>query len=250
MLISEAIAQLFDVNEFITSSNFITIADLGCSVGPTTFATVNNIVEAIKLKYKSQNVQAEEDIQFQVFFNDHVSNDFNKLFKSLPSDREYLAAGVPGSFHRRLFLKGSLHFVNSAYTLQWLSRIPKELVDKQSPAWNKGRIFYTDAPKEVVEAYSAQFARDFEVFLIARAEELVSRGFMALLLPCLTVEALHSQSSLIGVVDLLGVSLMDMVKMVSTFQLKLVILSSHHKHWHLGCHMAALTSQAELSFEH
>ncbi|KAK7849230.1 putative s-adenosylmethionine-dependent methyltransferase [Quercus suber] len=56
-----------------------------------------------------------------VFFNDQFSNDFNTLFISLPPNRQYFAAGVPGSFYGRLFPKASLHFIHSSYALQWLS---------------------------------------------------------------------------------------------------------------------------------
>ncbi|KAJ9564524.1 hypothetical protein OSB04_000490 [Centaurea solstitialis] len=145
-LISEAIEDKLDVDHFLASSNSINIADLGCSLA---FVAVKNIVES-----------------------------------SLPPNRQYFAAGVPGSIHGRLFPKGALHIVNSSYALYWLSKIPDELVDKDSPSFNKGKIFYTNSGSKVVEAYAAQFARDMEAFLNARAEELVSGGLVALLLPC------------------------------------------------------------------
>jgi hypothetical protein len=52
-----------------------------------------------------------------------------------------------------------------------------------SPAYNRGRIFYANAPAEVCEAYLAQFAKDMECFLGARAQEIVPGGLMALLIP-------------------------------------------------------------------
>ncbi|KAK3036520.1 hypothetical protein RJ639_030961 [Escallonia herrerae] len=211
-LISKAVTEIFDVNQFIASSNSISIADLGCSVGPNTFIAVKNIIESVEQKCQSQGLDSHV-IEFQVFFNDHVANDFNTLFKSLPCDRRYFAAGVPGSFYGRLFPKASLHFVNSSYSLQWLSKVPKEVVDKNSPAWNKGRIYYTNAPDEVIQAYSTQFARDMGSYLKARAEELVCGGLMALLIPCVPVGIPPSQSPLIAVVDLLGESLLDVANM-------------------------------------
>ncbi|KAI3665568.1 hypothetical protein L6452_44195 [Arctium lappa] len=200
-LISEAIEDKLDVDRFLASSNSINIADLGCSLA---FVAVKNIVESVKRKTPDDK---REDIQFQVFFNDHVFNRFDKLFQSLPSNRQYFAAGVPGSIHGRLFPKGALHFVNSSYALYWLSKIPDELVDKESPSFNKGKIFYTNSCSKVVEAYAAQFARDMEAFLNSRAEELVSGGLMALLLPCLEVKTYP----LVEVVDLLGDCLTEMM---------------------------------------
>ncbi|KAK3012447.1 hypothetical protein RJ639_010370 [Escallonia herrerae] len=211
-LISNAIAEIFDVNHLTTSSGSIGIADLGCSVGPNTFITVKNIIDSVELKCQSHGFGSQV-LEFQVFFNDHVSNDFNMLFKSLPNDRHYFAAGVPGSFHGRLFPKASLHFVNASYAIHWLSRVPKDVVDEQSPAWNKGRVYYTNAPNQVIKAYSAQFARDMDSFFEARAQELVSGGLMTLVIPCLPVGTAPSQSPIMAVADLLGDSLLDMANM-------------------------------------
>ncbi|KAK6290147.1 hypothetical protein POUND7_001688, partial [Theobroma cacao] len=104
-----------------------------------------------------------------VVFNDIVSNDFNTLFKSLPSDRQYFVAGVPRRFQGRLFFKAFLRFVHSSYALLWLLNAPKELMDKNS-----------------------------HHFLAARAEELVDGGLMALVLdnisPSLQLPWKHNQS--------------------------------------------------------
>ena len=86
VLINEAIAEKLDLKQVISSKLF-TIADLGCSTGPNTIIAVENIMEAVKLKYQSFG-SSQEALEFQVFFNDHVSNDFNTLFKSLPSDKQ------------------------------------------------------------------------------------------------------------------------------------------------------------------
>ena len=61
------------------------IADYGCSTGPNAFLAVQNIVEAVELKNKS--LQQSPPLEFHVFFNDLVDNDFNTLFNALPSPR-------------------------------------------------------------------------------------------------------------------------------------------------------------------
>ncbi|XP_057993318.1 loganic acid O-methyltransferase isoform X1 [Hevea brasiliensis] len=116
--------------------------------------------------------------EFQVFFNDQAMNDFNTLFTSLTQERQYFAAGVPGSFYDRLFPNSSLHFVHCSMSLHWLSKVPEELLDENSHAWNKGRVHYANAPNEVVNAYSSQFAKAMENFLNARSEELLTGGMM------------------------------------------------------------------------
>ncbi|OVA12886.1 SAM dependent carboxyl methyltransferase [Macleaya cordata] len=212
-MIKEAIVDKLDIQYLTNSSNTFGIVDLGCSVGPNTFITVQNIIEAVDLKYKSQGLISPD---FHVFFNDHTSNDFNTLFASLiqdPEKRRYFATGVPGSFHTRLFPKGTLHFVHSSYALHWLSRVPKEVVDINSPAYNKGRINCTNAPREVLEAYATQYAKDMEAFLHARAQEIVCGGLMVILVPAIPNATQPFPVSPRILFDLLGSCLLDMAKM-------------------------------------
>ncbi|KAI8019932.1 putative S-adenosylmethionine-dependent methyltransferase [Camellia lanceoleosa] len=217
-LMNAAIVDNLDLNQLnrvSASSNSFKIVGLGCSVGPNTFIAVQNIIESVKLVCQCQGLDSEA-LEFQVLFNDQASNDFNMLFKCLSKGRQYFAAGVPGSFHGRLFPKSSFHLMHSSYSLQWLSKVPPELVDKQSPAWNKGRIYYGGAPKEVFEAYEAQFAKDMESFLNARALELVPGGLMALAVPCHPSDTPPSPFFLMVLIQLLEAILNDMANMVKT----------------------------------
>ena len=130
--------------------------------------------------------------EFIVLFNDHVSNDFNTL-------------QVP-SFHGRLFPKESLHFIHSSFALQWLSKVPIEVMDEGSPTWNKGRIFYIDTQKEVVEAFATQFAKDMKSFLFARAQELVVGGLLALFILGIP-DVMSNSDTFIGTeLDLVGLA--------------------------------------------
>ncbi|XP_028757827.1 farnesoic acid carboxyl-O-methyltransferase-like [Neltuma alba] len=101
--LQNAVTKKFDFKAISASSkNLICIADLGCSTGPNTFIAIQNIIEAIQFKCQSQNQSTPEIL---VFFNDQASNDFNTLFQNLPPNRNYFAAGIPGSFYGRLFPK-------------------------------------------------------------------------------------------------------------------------------------------------
>ena len=182
-IIDDVIAEKLDVEKEISSSkSTFRIADLGCSVGPNTFTAMQNIIDVVQQKYESQDL-ATHMPEFQVFFNDHASNDFNTLFASLPPKRLYFATGVPGSFYGRLFPESSPQLVHSSYALQWLSKFPEELLNKNSTAWNKGRVHYTNAPDEVAHAYPTEFAKDMTIFLDTRAKELVQGGIMVLIMP-------------------------------------------------------------------
>ncbi|XP_024929199.3 loganic acid O-methyltransferase-like [Ziziphus jujuba] len=210
-LINKGIAEKLYLNNISSSSNTFRLADLGCSVGPNTFLAVENIVDSVEDKYKSQGLNHHLP-EFQVFFNDHISNDFNQLFSSLPPERRYYATGVPGSFHGRLFPSSSLHFVYSSHAVHWLSRVPKEVLDKNSPAWNKGRIHYSNSPIEVVKSYEAQYVKDMERFLNARAQEIVHGGLMALLVPACPNETPHSELFFNKITELLGSCFMELAK--------------------------------------
>ncbi|BBH04156.1 S-adenosyl-L-methionine-dependent methyltransferases superfamily protein, partial [Prunus dulcis] len=179
------------------SSTIFRIADLGCSAGPNTFIQVKNIIDAVSQKYHQSAVELPE---LQVYFSDLVSNDFNYLFATLPRDKQYFAAGVPGSFHGRLFPKASLNFVYSAYALHWLSKLPQVLSDANSPAFNK-----------VGQAYSAQYAKDIECFFHARGQELAPGGLMVLLIPGRPHGTLPAQGSLAPFFAPLESTLADMV---------------------------------------
>ncbi|XP_028757781.1 probable S-adenosylmethionine-dependent methyltransferase At5g38100 [Neltuma alba] len=209
--LQSAIASKFDLKTICASStNPICIADLGCSTGPNTFIKVQNIVEAIRIQCQSQNQSTPEIL---VFFNDQVSNDFNSLFQKLPSNRNYFAFGVPGPFYGRLFPRQSLHLVHSSSALNWLSKLPRELTDRSCGAWNKGRIYYTNAPSEVEDAYKRQFKIDLETFLHARAQELVSNGLMAIM-TCAAHDVIDFNTDLYAgkELELSGSCLMDMAR--------------------------------------
>ncbi|KAH6763073.1 S-adenosyl-L-methionine-dependent methyltransferases superfamily protein [Perilla frutescens var. hirtella] len=185
------------------------IADFGCSTGHNSFPAIEIITEAIEKKFETLRPE------FQVFFNDQVMNDFNTLFHSLPQRKRNLyAAGVAGPFHGRLFPKASLDFAYSSCALNWLSQVPEAVADHTSPAWNKGRVHYTGAKHQVFEAYSNHYANDINSFLQARAEELVTGGLMALLVPADPApRCSHGSATSFTTpteIDLLGSCLVDM----------------------------------------
>ncbi|KAJ0037285.1 hypothetical protein Pint_22445 [Pistacia integerrima] len=212
--IDDTIARKLDVKSILSSpypTNTIRLVDCGCAVGPNTFNTMQDLIETIKQKYKSQCPDSEMP-DFQVFFNDQSYNDFNTLFTSVPQETQYFVAGVPGSFHKRLFPELFLHVVHVSHALHWLSKAPEELLDRSSAAWNKGRIHYAFAPKEVVNAYANQFARDLESFLKARAKEIVSGGIIVISNPSIPDGMPFSQIANGLMYDCMGAIFYDMVK--------------------------------------
>ncbi|KAL5701212.1 tyramine N-methyltransferase [Ranunculus cassubicifolius] len=160
------------------------IADLGCATGNNTLSLVELVVENLKERYcKELGTEPE----FEVFFSDLPSNDFNSLFRSLPplndsKKAQYYAAGVPGSFYHRLFPKGKLHLAVSLSALQWLSHLPEDVLDKKSLAWNEGRVWIDGAKTQVVEAYAKLAEEDLNAFLQCRKVEMARGGMLFILM--------------------------------------------------------------------
>ncbi|KAI3455090.1 hypothetical protein Pfo_011753 [Paulownia fortunei] len=198
-MIKEAITEKLDAKILLFISSTFRIVDFGCSVGPNTFFTMENVIEAVENKCFLQGLDSK-NMEFQVFFNDHAANDFNRLFASLPPDRQCHAAGAPGSFHGRLFPRASISLAHSSYALQWLSKVPERLSDSKSTAWNEGKIHYTGSPREVVDAYADH----------ARAEEIVEGGLMILIMPGIPDGVCHSQLPAGVLFNFLESSLMDL----------------------------------------
>ncbi|KAK6921654.1 SAM dependent carboxyl methyltransferase [Dillenia turbinata] len=208
-ILQKEIRDKFDVVKPSPSESLtVKIADFGCSTGPNTFHAVQIILEAIQHNLQSETLDSQGP-EFQVFFNDLVTNDFNTLFASLPPKRQYYAAAVPGSFYDVVLPKSSLHFAYSAFSLNWLSKLPLEIMDENSPAWNEGMILYSSKRKDVLRAYAVQFADDFESFLCARKQELVSGGLVSVLVSGVPIGTSFSETSTGKLYEIFGSCFVD-----------------------------------------
>ncbi|KAJ7539482.1 hypothetical protein O6H91_11G095400 [Diphasiastrum complanatum] len=171
--------------ELPTDGTVVAVADLGCSTGPNTVSVVNFVVGRLRQRFmdSDSDLMKSNMPDFQAFFSDLPSNDFNTLFQmlcALHNEDEspciegfrprgsYFVAGVPGSFYKRLFPRSSLH-------------IPPAVQDKNSPAWNKGESWINHPNRAVAEAYEQQAKEDLSMFLVHRATELAPGGLLFLL---------------------------------------------------------------------
>jgi len=135
-----------------TGAAVFRIADLGCATGMNTFLAADTIVTAIKSTFTRHSMDVPE---FQLYFGDLPSNDFNTLLRTLPpflagdmtsgdakavtaaahgerkppARRFYFAAEVSGSHYGRLFPRQSLHFCHSSVSLHWLSQVSEITFD-------------------------------------------------------------------------------------------------------------------------
>ncbi|CAA7055670.1 unnamed protein product [Microthlaspi erraticum] len=203
------------------------IADFGCSNGPNTFHAVQTIIDTVKCKQLKENNNEVSlmPLEFQVFFNDQTNNDFNTLFKTQPIECGYFSVGVPGSFHGRVFPRNIIHIGHTSYTTHWLSKVPENVCDKKSLAWNNNYIHCNHSLEEVTKAYKVQFVKDMRVFLEARAEEIVHGGLMIVLGQCLADGVTMSETWQGIVLDMIGDCLMDMAKSGVTSEEKIELLN-------------------------
>ena len=127
-ILEESIEQLY----ITLIPECLKMADLGCSTGFNTLLVVSDVLEIIGTKSKMLNLPPPS---LQAFLNDLPGNDFNTIFRSLPSFYTKLEnekgssfghcfiTTVAGSFYGRLFPSNSLHFVHSSYALMWISMV-------------------------------------------------------------------------------------------------------------------------------
>ncbi|KAF8099862.1 hypothetical protein N665_0236s0023 [Sinapis alba] len=179
------ISSLQSIKLFSTSPPLIRIADLGCATGSNTFDTVDTVVETLRGLFTA--VYGDASPEFEAFFCDLPSNDFNMLFrlfseKQKVDSSKYFAGGVAGSFYDRLFPRGTIHVAVSLSALHWLSQIPEKVVEKGTRTWNKGKTWIEGTKKEVVDAYAEQSDKDLDNFLKCRKEEMVEGGVLFVLM--------------------------------------------------------------------
>jgi len=99
------------------------IADLGCATGPNALLMVSDAVEAVLAE------NHHPPPQLHVFLNDLPANDFNAVFRLLPSSPLaatgccLVSAAWPGSFYGRVFPEASLDYVVSSSSLHFLSKV-------------------------------------------------------------------------------------------------------------------------------
>lgn len=155
----------------------LVVAELGSSSGPNAITKVALIIDSLKPRFQTYKRVPD----FQVFFNDLPSNDFNNLFQLWSSDeraKNIYCAGVPGSFYGRLFPDSSVHVFNSDNSLQWLSKVPEAVLDKDSPAYNRGNAWIQHSQPAPARAFQQQALQDLKDFLMARAAELAPGGVL------------------------------------------------------------------------
>lgn len=162
----------------------IRIADLGCATGTNTVSDVDFVVKTLRnlCEHGLSNGGGDSGpMEFQAYFSDLPSNDFNGLFNLLDQPiSPCFVAGVPGSFYKVLFPRSSIHVCFSIMALHWLSEVPEAVVQKASSLFNKGRTWINRGRHDIAQAYSKQSQKDLTTFIKCRAQEMAPGGVLFL----------------------------------------------------------------------
>nr|PNR53505.1 hypothetical protein PHYPA_007180 [Physcomitrium patens] len=177
-----SLAEAVHIMNLHINPSLLRIADFGSATGRNSLACMDFVVACIRREYQSRNSLMPE---IQAFFNDLPANDFNTLFSLLPPMkgaeepgaglvREYFAAGVPGSFYRRLFLRD----IPALFALDFTGTIPAEVTDPESELYNRGSCWIMGGKPSIAQAFAEQSKTDLRKFLQCRAAELVPGGIL------------------------------------------------------------------------
>lgn len=145
-------------------SGSIGLADLGCSEGKNSLMLMRRLIELVRQR-SSQPVM--------VTHNDLPANNWNGFFHSLTGyGSDTWAQANATSFFQPIVPPGSLHIACCYSAVHWLSQVP--------PVPNPSGVLFALMEEPSRQVLAEQAARDWEAFLLARAQELVSGGRLVL----------------------------------------------------------------------
>lgn len=135
------------------------------------------------------------------------------LFQNLPLKRPYTAAGVPGSFHGRLFPTCEDLF-HSAFALRWLTWVPDEMKAPSLPLGTEGGRLMLIVPWKSLRPTKSSSRTTSGPFSYARSTEIAHNGPLAILMLCRLDGSAASVSVIIEGIECLGLALVDMIREV------------------------------------
>ncbi|WP_050930044.1 hypothetical protein [Aestuariivita boseongensis] len=156
-----------------TQTGAITFTDMGCADGGTSLDMWGAVLGDLRAEFPGHALQ--------LTYTDLPKNDFSQLFQivhgltDLPSyadkiDNLYIMASAT-SFHHPIVPPGTLNLGFSATASHYISETPAQIPD---------HVHMVGSTGAVRDAFRAQGARDWEAFLLARAQELAPGGRLVL----------------------------------------------------------------------
>ncbi|MEL7464556.1 MAG: SAM-dependent methyltransferase [Pseudomonadota bacterium] len=149
------------------------MTDMGCADGGTSIDMVGRVLGDVRRRCPSRPIQ--------MTYTDLPKTDYSQLFQIVHglTDTASYAEDIPElyvsasatSFHRRIVPPGTLDIGHSATASHYITEVPAVIED---------HVHMVRATGETRAAFEAKGAADWENFLLMRASELKSGGFLAL----------------------------------------------------------------------
>ncbi|XP_057832428.2 indole-3-acetate O-methyltransferase 1-like [Cryptomeria japonica] len=140
----------------LSEGGIFKIADFGCATGWNTLLVADTIVRAVQRTFGEG-----EEPEFEVYFVDLPSNDFNSLLRMMPPTPQTCADAENDGDDNPVATRS-----------YFAAAVPESVQQTNSP-----HVYVSsDCEEAVGVAYLQQFDTDFTSFLNARAEETVDGG--------------------------------------------------------------------------
>jgi len=167
------VQQALAAQDLAAQNTAITMTDMGAADGGTSLDMWGAVLRGLRQQFP--------DRALQLTYTDLPKNDFSQLFQivhgqtDLPAyapdiDNLYVMASAT-SFHHPIVPPGTLNLGFSATASHYISETPAQIAD---------HVHMVGATGDVRDAFQAQGAKDWEAFLLARAQELAPGGRLVL----------------------------------------------------------------------
>ena len=167
------ILEAIDRQPPVDDGSVFQMTDMGAADGGTSIDMVGNVLSDIRSRCPSRPIQ--------MTYTDLPKTDFSALFQIvhgltdtktyLNNIRDVFVSASATSFHRQIVPSSTLDIGHSATASHYITEIPVEIDD---------HLHMVRATGSTREAYENKGAVDWENFLLMRAKELKSGGFLAL----------------------------------------------------------------------
>ncbi|XP_025113603.1 uncharacterized protein LOC112575795 [Pomacea canaliculata] len=154
-----------------SSKGVFTIGDYGTCDGTVSLRLIHKIIEHLRNKHGP-------DLKIQVLYEDHASNDYNSLFKTIYSQTSYmtkftnvfpLVCGT--NFYKQCVPDNTCDIIMSSFATMHL--------DNESYVRCSNTMFpWRSTSQEELHAHREAAARDWQTFLLHRAAELKPGGLL------------------------------------------------------------------------
>ncbi|XP_025112081.1 probable S-adenosylmethionine-dependent methyltransferase At5g38780 [Pomacea canaliculata] len=167
----EIILSHIDAVPVPSPKGVFTIGDYGTCDGSVSLRLIHNIIDHLRNKHGP-------DLKIQVLYEDHASNDFNSLFKTIYGQTSYmtkftnvfpLVCGT--NFYKQCVPDNTCDIIMSSFAAMYLNKESQVRCSNTILPWRS-------TSEEELKSIREVAARDWQTFLLLRAAELKPGGLL------------------------------------------------------------------------